>query len=445
MFMRSQPFLRNQRGSSGMLFAIGLPLSMGGAALAVDSGQWILASQKSKQIADLAVLASAYAVGAGDVAAPGNSDPNGTKTGSKRSAALTAMATREAQRNGFDAAAGDTLDIEYFPAASSLEVTVRRSANSWFARVFGVGSVQVSGQSTATLAGAPPACVLALSAATNPGILVQNMGVIDAGCGIQSNSTAVNSNMWTADGAIYLNSGTLRGTSINATGTFGQSNSGANTLSPTPMNNQPSLADSYAALLPAGSFTGACQPAVYNSGTYTLNPGNYCNGLTIQNGGTATLASGVYEISGDFNIAGGATVNASGPVTFVLRNGKIRWDNGTFVGPFAAPQSGIWSGVLIKQESGPAGGCTLASGGHNAWAGGNISTLDGLIYLAGCDLRLDNNARLKNANTAFGILVARSIQVEGSARIELNLNNRYGIGNTAAGSSTPRLRKEMPA
>ena len=94
MFMRSQPFLRNQRGSSGMLFAIGLPLSMGGAALAVDSGQWILASQKSKQIADLAVLASAYAVGAGDVAAPGNSDPNGTKTGSKRSAALTASVAR---------------------------------------------------------------------------------------------------------------------------------------------------------------------------------------------------------------------------------------------------------------------------------------------------------------------------------------------------------------
>ena len=85
----------------------------------------------------------------------------------------------------------------------------------------------------------------------------------------------------------------------------------------------------------------------------TLNPGRYCNGLTITNGANVLLNSGIYYVkSGQFNIAGGASLIGTG-VTIVLTTADgvssyatLSITNGNNL-TLSAPTSGQTAGILF--------------------------------------------------------------------------------------------------
>ncbi len=163
--------------------------------------------------------------------------------------------------------------------------------------------------------------------------------------------------------------------------------------------NQQAVADPYRDVqMPAAtSNTCSASPYTYSSGSssdcdctnftttstptpdepVTLNPGRYCQGLSINNGFKAVLNSGVYYIkSGQFNIAGGASVSGTG-VTFVLTTGDggntyatLSITNGTDL-ILSAPTSGQAAGILFfGDRNAPSTNINYITGFHTLnWTG----------------------------------------------------------------------------
>jgi hypothetical protein len=113
----------------------------------------------------------------------------------------------------------------------------------------------------------------------------------------------------------------------------------------------------------------------------TLNPGRYCNGMTITNGANVLLSPGIYYVkSGQFNIAGGASVTGTG-VSIVLTTmdglnsyATFSITNGNNL-TLSAPTSGQTAGILFFGDR------NAPSSNTNVLSGFTTANLQGAIYL----------------------------------------------------------------
>jgi hypothetical protein len=120
----------NERGQSMVLALVFLTVLMGMSALVLDVGSWYRAQRSAQSTADASALA----------AAQGLTDTN----------AATSLATSYANKNGGGIAAvgGITFSSRWMPN-DTVAVKVRRPAPGFFAKLFGIGSVNVTGNATA--------------------------------------------------------------------------------------------------------------------------------------------------------------------------------------------------------------------------------------------------------------------------------------------------------
>jgi hypothetical protein len=120
----------NERGQSMVLALVFLTVLMGMAALVLDVGSWYRAQRSAQSTADASALAAAQ--------------------GLTDTSAATSLATSYANKNGGGIAAvgGITFSSQWMPN-DTVAVKVTRPAPGFFAKLFGIGSVNVTGRATA--------------------------------------------------------------------------------------------------------------------------------------------------------------------------------------------------------------------------------------------------------------------------------------------------------
>jgi len=123
---------RSESGQATVLSVLAITALIGMAALVLDVGSWFRAQRDTQAAADASALAAAQAL------------PDGT-------GAASAMAADYLAKNG-----GGSSDITFtskYTANDSVTVHVSRPAPGFFAKIFGVGSVDVGAKATARSTG----------------------------------------------------------------------------------------------------------------------------------------------------------------------------------------------------------------------------------------------------------------------------------------------------
>lgn len=113
--------------------------------------------------------------------------------------------------------------------------------------------------------------------------------------------------------------------------------------------------------------------------TITLDPGTYCDGLTISDGSHVTLNPGLYVVIGDTLEIEESTLEGTGVTLFLAdRHAELSVSESTV--RLVAPTSGPWTSFVI-----------LTKRDYNTWEF-EESTLDmyGIVYAPGSDIEWEN-------------------------------------------------------
>jgi Flp pilus assembly protein TadG len=129
--------LRDERGQAFVLVVASLVVLLGMAALGIDVGTWYQAQRHDQAVADAAALAGSQAL---------PDDP----------AQAQSLALDYANKNGMTLNASDITFASHVSANDTIKVAFSKPESTIFAKVFGIGSVQVGARAVAR-AGLPGA------------------------------------------------------------------------------------------------------------------------------------------------------------------------------------------------------------------------------------------------------------------------------------------------
>jgi hypothetical protein len=365
--------------------AMALATLLGFAGLAADVG---FAWNKRRQLqtaADAAALAAEHELLAG------------------QSGALVQSATDDAARNGFTAGVGDaTLTVNNPPASGlyagnsqAVEVIVSQPQPAFFLRVLGFASLAASARAVAASTSAST-CVYVLDPNADAALMLEHGAHVTMQCGVLVDSTSPT--------ALVASSGSsLSAPSIGVVGSY--SSDGGSSLHPAPTSSIATVQDPLADLEPP--VVGACNYTSYvvsHGSQATLNPGVYCNGISVTDGASATLNPGLYVLDGGgLTVEGGARLSGSGVVFYNTQGaaayGPLVLANGSQV-TLAAPLSGPLAGILFFQDR------AVASPPPSVVANGSQASLTGVLYLPTSTLSFANGS---GAAGAWTVLVARDL------------------------------------
>lgn len=382
--------LTSARGNVAMVFALTLPIIVGGAGFGVETTYWYYERNALQAAADAAAHAGAME----------------RRSGSSNQR-VNDVAVMAATQNGFDPAIG-TAVVNAPPVSGpsaggdAVEVVLTEVADRFFTRMFIEDDVDLRARAVAVYRTASNACVLALDpTAARAAEFAGNTIVTLNGCSVMANSSAAD--------AVNLRGSARLVVNCLISGGGATVGSGATlTECRAPVLNAPPVADPYASIREP-----AQQGSCLNSSGTTLAPGRYCSGLRLS--GDVTLQPGVYHISGgDLRINANANVRGSG-VTFVLHGASALNFNGNATVNLAAPTTGDTAGILFFGDRNGSGASTLN--------GTAASSLTGAVYLPRQSL-----SYLGNFSGSGGCVrvVSRTVAWSGSTELAADCS-AYGI------------------
>lgn len=403
-----------ERGQSILLLVVATSVFLIGAlGLAIDGGQLYAQWQMAQAAADAAAQAGMMSIFRGTNAT--SAFPFGTGTAPIASSTCTTTDGRTpcvyARLNGFGATASDTVTLS-FPATISgatlssvtvpaLTVTVQRSVRTTLIRFVGsAASSVIKAKATAGLDGTvSPDCMYVLDPSAQNAFQVTNGAQVTMnGCSIQVNSTA--------SAAALINGGAVvTATAINVVGGASVSNGGV--ANPSPNTGAPAVGDPFAAV-PAPAV-GACNFSNYSkgSGSWTLNPGVYCGGISLHNGAIATFTPGTYIMNGGGLQLAYSTSTGSGLMFYLTGTnasyGSVNISNGATI-TFSAQTSGPYLGMLFFQDR------SITSNVNAQFVGGSTMQLTGSLYFPTTVLYYSNGSSTESYSTG---LVAKQIAFSG--------------------------------
>jgi Flp pilus assembly protein TadG len=394
-------FWRDRRGSAAVLFALSMPMVIGGLGIGFEVSNWYMTKRGMQNASDAAVMAAASNAGA-------NFDIEGK-----------AVAQQFGFTNGVNNVGVTIAQNVACPGGGNTcySATITNSVPLYLSPVLGFSG---SGDGTQNVVATSiasrgiiqrPYCILALaSSGTAPAIRTNGAPNPNlAGCSVKSNTSAVcnGSNL----GADY---GDTVGT-----------NSGCGKI------QNPGLA----ATVDPYSGLAVNIPANTCGGSYPQEPSS----SVVKWTGTKNL-SGNVTVCGDLRLTGNVTVSAPAGAVLVIQNGRlntngfriqtasgsgltivftgtvggsyVHYPTGSGIIDIAAPTSGPWSGVMIYQDPRMTTGVNVASAGTSpTW---NIT---GLVYLPHSSVTLNGAVgKASNGANCF-VLVVDNLIITGSANI----------------------------
>ena len=414
--VRLRHFITNAQGSALAITVLALPVILGAAALAIDTGVWYMAKRQTQQQADTAALGVARTKRDG---------------GAASMETLRAVALRDAVRNGYHDVSPNSLTLNTPPASGAyagspgaIEVIVQRQVPAFFAHVLGLASTTVRARAVVRLE-ASDACVLALSSDASRALNISGSTTVDASsCGLGSNSTA--------DDAVRIGgNASLDVKSITTSGSVEVS--GHITVNEPTLTGQAPIPDPYADL--AVPTVGACRETNFkadNTGDVTIEPGVYCNGITMSGSGTLYLKPGTYIIDkGDFKMSGQGRIRCdctseTDGVTIILTatSGSVGTVSISGSGDveLSAPgdEGNPYKGILFFQDP------NAPEGNKASLNGGAAMKLSGAIYMPRADITYSGSSTLAPGKSCTSV-VGLTVEMTGNSGLTLTDCNDMGV------------------
>jgi Flp pilus assembly protein TadG len=362
-FGRARGFAFDRRGGVAPLLALtALPL-MGSVGAAVDYTRATAARAAMQTALDSTSLAIARAV------ARSETPPNAANL-------FSAIFTRT-EVQGVSVAS----TVQSSSGGSTVTVTATGQMGAMFMRIVGIPEVTLGVTSKAFTSTDTSGCVLALDSNASGAVSMGGSTSVNlSNCSVFANST--NATALTVGGSASLTAdmvGSAGGVSVSSSNV---------TVTDGILSHMGPVTNPYADLhVPS---YGACD---HNNTKVkvdtTLDPGVYCNGISVNAGATLTLNPGIYYIDGgDLSANGGGTINGAG-VTIVLtsssgRNYATANINGNASINLTAPISGATAGLVVFLDpKAPIGTSVSLIGGSTQTLGGAIYAPTGAISYSG--------------------------------------------------------------
>ena len=167
---------------------------------------------------------------------------------------------------------------------------------------------------------------------------------------------------------------------------------------------------------------GACTSHNYKAkDTVTINPGVYCDGMSLNAGANVTLNPGIYYIDGgDLTVNGGATLSGSGVTLVFTAKNRSGYATATINGNatinLTPPNSGGTSGIVIFGDRNmPVGTIFKFNGGATQYLGGAVYLPKGAVNFSGGI----------NSGSNCTQLIGDTVSFTGNSGFSLNCKN-YG-------------------
>ncbi len=330
----------------------------------------------------------------------------------RMSGAPAAASRADAALNGFtDGQNGVTVTVTSPPAAgyyagdiTAVEVVVAQSVPVFFMELVGAPVTGVRARAVARL-GSGPSCVYALDPAAAGAISASGGAVVTVNCGIVVNS---------ADGQAMKVSG---GAVVSATHTSivgGYSTSGGGVISPLPSTGAAAAGDPLA-YIPAPAVGGCDWTSTAITTSRAIDPGVYCDGISISGGASVTFRPGTYILKGGgLSVSGGSTISGTGVTFYNTAGGGYAYGgisiSGNATVTLRAPTSGPLAGVLLFQDR------NIVGGAESSVTGGSGAVFAGALYFPTTAVKYAGGT-----DSAYTLLVAKTVQFSGGA----TLNNDY--------------------
>jgi hypothetical protein len=383
---------RDESGQSLIMFALGVAVLLGMAAMTIDVGLAYVTRRDMQNAADASALAAADALLEG------------------QSSGLAVNAARDlALQNGYDNAAADvTVTINIPPTSGShigdsdfVEVLIEHPVDAVLARAVGKTSFDVSARAVAGIDRTPkPYAIITLSYTDCQSmqfdgqvkLIIDDAGTLtNSECPVEAFYT--NGGIDVATSANHVVGGwTITGNSGNVSlppsraGHFDDPLTGVPV--PTPTSGPVQTCPTYGG---GGNGTVTLQPGVYDCtidppGQWGLKfePGDYyiTGGIVSNGGGDVTFGQGLYFLQGQGMIFTGNGVVTGEGVTFYIDEGQVTL-TGTGDTKLTAPTSGLYEGVVIFQNRSLTTTVNMS--------GDAIADGWGAVYAAGAQIHLTGN------------------------------------------------------
>lgn len=409
----SQKILLCRRGTVAIQVGILMTVFIGMAGLGAEIPYVIYKNRQMQNAADAAALGGAMASMQGYPA-------------------IAVEAKAIAAALGFvDGAGGVTVTVNNPPKsgshtanASAVEVIVSQPQTLKLGAAFLSSPLNVNARAVALPGSNPTPAILVMDPNSATGLSVSNGAAVTLAGPVEVNSTGSKALSVTGAGSLTANKLYVSGQAYQGQG--GQIN-----VNPADeYQDHASSLDPYANVsVPASS---GCDHTNFSLGwassTQQMQPGRYCNGVSIGNGAIVSMAAGIYYIeSGTFNVGGGTTLTGSG-VTIVLTQNTsgyatVSIGNGASV-TLSAPTSGDLAGLLFFADR------NAPNSGVNTFAGGASVILTGALYFPTQQLVFSNGA----GTQACTQVIAWQIQFTGGTASAFSSNcDNTGVRSFSSG------------
>ncbi|WP_027165799.1 pilus assembly protein TadG-related protein [Mesorhizobium sp. WSM3224] len=396
-------FCEGVGGNVATIFALTLPVVIGGAGLGVETSYWYYSSLKLQAIADAAAYAGAL-----------------EKIAGSNTTAITAAATTSASSNGLG---GGIIVVNTPPtsgpnkANKAVEVILNQNLDRMFTSIFTQTKVPERARAVALITDASNACDIALSLTASQALLFSgSTNAKKIGCVDMANSNASDAIKIQGSAAVQTDCLiTVGGVVLNNPPTM---------VCKAPITHALPAADPYGSL-PTPAATGGCKNINGNKTTQTIQAGTYCSGMNLN--GNVALSSGTYVVQGNLKINAGAVITCAAPctgVTIFMAGSNTVSINGNATVNLSAPTSGTYSGVLFY-------GDRTGTAAQSTFNGTATSLLTGAIYFPRQQVNYLGNFSGKNGCTQ---VVADTIQWSGNSTINQDCSS-LGMKNIPAAQS----------
>ena len=238
-------------------------------------------------------------------------------------------------------------------------------------------------------------------------LLVQNASLLTANkCLVQSNQNV------TADGGASVTAGLTQATGV-----------ASGPITPAPQSGAPAIPDPFASMsIPPPSPLG-CLTSILDLTQVLLVvlPGVHCGTITIGQGQTMMLLPGThYFKGGTLTIKNNAVLKGSNVTLIFDQDATFNFTDTSSI-DLTGAQAGNYAGFVILTTRNNTNAFTISSD--------NARRLEGAVYIPNATLNVTGTSNNVADQSAWTVVVAKSLQLQGSPNLVINANY--------AGSSVP--------
>ena len=362
----------DERGNVLAMTAVGIPLLLGCAGLAVDTIQWVSAKRELQSAADAAAIAGVYGlIQTGEMEVAVDRSLARDKSLDPRRAVLAERSPPPLKEDPF-----------------AVRVSISSPTKMFFTSMFLDRPPTITVEATASVVENGEFCAFAIGTDEKSGLRIEPSSTIEMDCGIAANSSSAKAVV--ADGSAKIEAEQI----VSFGGIEAQGSETTRVRSYAVKQKDP-LAERDPPLIPntgCPNVTVNSDAAQTNSGRVVLEPGCYGNMLID---GPVFLSDGEYILNRGNLVVGGSADLACKSCTIFLTSeqagtdpwsiGKVQIDAKARV-KLSAPTQGPNAGVLMYQDRRAAG---TRDEIENVISGNSFSEYKGLIYFPAQILRID--------------------------------------------------------